>query len=184
MTAVAATATGEISRAQWRVLILSSLGGALEFYDFVVFSTFAQYLSGTFFPSSDPTTGLLKTFITFAVGYIVRPVGGVVFGHFGDKFGRRPVFIIAMLLMSLATVGIGVLPGYATWGIAAPIALVLLRILQGFCLGGELPGAGASASSSVACSASSASGCDCRSRKPPNSRSCSTWPRNGRSRSC
>src|SRR5580698_7085028 len=110
MTAVAATATGEISRAQWRVLILSSLGGALEFYDFVVFSTFAAYISGAFFPSSDPTTGLLKTFITFAVGYVARPVGGVIFSHFGDRYGRRPVFIIAMLLMSCATVSIGLLP--------------------------------------------------------------------------
>jgi len=141
MTGVAATASEEISRAQWRVIILSSLGGALEFYDFVAFSTFAQYISGAFFPSSDPTTGLLKTFATFAVGYVVRPVGGVVFSHFGDKHGRRPVFIIAMLLMSFATVGIGVLPGYRSWGVAAPVGLVLLRVLQGFCLGGELPGA-------------------------------------------
>jgi MHS family proline/betaine transporter-like MFS transporter len=141
MADVAATATHQIDRGQWRVIILSSLGGALEFYDFVVFSTFAQYLSGAFFPSSDPTTGLLKTFITFAAGYVARPVGGLVFSHFGDKYGRRPVFIIAMLLMSVATVGIGLLPGYAFWGIAAPIGLVLLRILQGLSLGGELPGA-------------------------------------------
>ncbi len=141
MTGVAATATSEISRAQWRVIILSSLGGALEFYDFVVFSTFAQYISGAFFPSSDPTTGLLKTFVTFAVGYVARPVGGIVFSHFGDKYGRRPVFIIAMLMMSIATVSIGLLPGYASWGLAAPPGLVFLRVMQGFCLGGELPGA-------------------------------------------
>jgi MHS family proline/betaine transporter-like MFS transporter len=141
MLPAAATATTQISRAQWRVIILSSLGGALEFYDFVVFSTFAQSISGAFFPSSDPTTGLLKTFVTFAVGYVARPVGGVVFSHFGDKFGRRPVFIIAMLLMSCATVSIGLLPGYRRWGLAAPACLVFLRMMQGFCLGGELPGA-------------------------------------------
>jgi MFS transporter, MHS family, proline/betaine transporter len=141
MTRVAATASADISPAQWRVIILSSLGGALEFYDFVVFSTFAQYLSGAFFPSSDPTTGLLKTFVTFAVGYVARPVGGVIFSHFGDRYGRRPVFIIAMLLMSCATVSIGLLPGYASWGMAAPACLVFLRMMQGFCLGGELPGA-------------------------------------------
>jgi MHS family proline/betaine transporter-like MFS transporter len=141
MTGVANTSTSDISPAQWRVIILSSLGGALEFYDFVVFSTFAAYISGAFFPSSDPTTGLLKTFVTFAVGYVARPVGGVVFSHFGDKYGRRPVFIIAMLLMSCATVSIGLLPGYSRWGIAAPACLVFLRMMQGFCLGGELPGA-------------------------------------------
>ena len=123
------------------MIILSSLGGALEFYDFVVFSTFAQSISSAFFPSSDQTTGLLKTFVTFAVGYVARPVGGVVFSHFGDRFGRRPVFIISMALMSCATVGIGLLPGYRSWGLAAPVGLVLLRVMQGFCLGGELPGA-------------------------------------------
>jgi MHS family proline/betaine transporter-like MFS transporter len=141
MTSVAANTPPEISRAQWRVIILSSLGGALEFYDFVVFSTFAQYISATFFPSSNPTTGLLKTFATFAVGYVARPVGGIVFSHFGDKYGRRPVFITAMAAMSFATVSIGLLPGYRSWGLAAPAGLVFLRVMQGFCLGGELPGA-------------------------------------------
>lgn len=135
------TAGTDLSRPQWRVIILSSLGGALEFYDFVVFSTFAQYISGAFFPSSSATGGLLKTFATFAVGYIVRPVSGVFLSHFGDKYGRRPVFIFAMLMMSCATLLIGLLPGYARWGLMAPIALVFLRVIQGFCLAGELPGA-------------------------------------------
>lgn len=141
MTANAATATSGLGRAQWRVIILSSLGGALEFYDFVVFSTFAQYIGGAFFPKANPLTQLLQTFAVFAVGYVARPVGGIVFSHFGDKYGRRIVLITAMLIMSTATVCMGLLPGYATWGLAAPVGMVLLRILQGFCLGGELPGA-------------------------------------------
>jgi MFS family permease len=130
-----------IPRSQWRVIILSSLGGALEFYDFVIYSMFAQYIGAAFFPASDPLNSLMLSFTVFAVGYIARPFGGVVFSHFGDKYGRRPVFIIAMLTMSLATVAMGLLPTYAQWGIAAPCLMVLLRLLQGFSLGGELPGA-------------------------------------------
>ncbi|MEP7242800.1 MAG: MFS transporter [Gammaproteobacteria bacterium] len=134
-------AQGGIPRAQWRVIILSSLGGALEFYDFVIYSMFAQYIGAAFFPASDPLNSLMLSFTVFAVGYVARPFGGVVFSHFGDKYGRRPVFIVAMLTMSLATVCIGLLPGYAQWGITASILMVVLRLLQGFCLGGELPGA-------------------------------------------
>ena len=130
-----------IQRSQWRVIILSSLGGALEFYDFVIYSMFAQYIGAAFFPAADPLNSLLLSFTVFAVGYVARPVGGVVFSHFGDKYGRRRVFIIAMLTMSLATTAIGLLPTYAQWGIAASACMVLLRLLQGFSLGGELPGA-------------------------------------------
>ena len=130
-----------IHRSQWRVIILSSLGGALEFYDFVIYSMFAQYIGAAFFPAADPLNSLLLSFTVFAVGYVARPVGGVVFSHFGDKYGRRRVFIIAMLTMSLATTAIGLLPTYAQWGIGASACMVLLRLLQGFSLGGELPGA-------------------------------------------
>jgi MFS family permease len=126
---------------QWRVIILSSLGGALEFYDFVIYSMFAQYIGAAFFPAADPLNSLLLSFTVFAVGYVARPIGGVVFSHFGDKYGRRPVFIVAMLTMSLATTAIGLLPTYAQWGIGASACMVLLRLLQGFSLGGELPGA-------------------------------------------
>jgi MFS family permease len=130
-----------ISWAQWRVIILSSLGGALEFYDFVIYSMFAQYIGAAFFPAADPLNSLLLSFTVFAVGYVARPVGGVVFSHFGDKYGRRRVFIVAMLSMSLATTAIGLLPTYEQWGIGASIGMVLLRLIQGFSLGGELPGA-------------------------------------------
>ena len=130
-----------IPRSQWRVIILSSLGGALEFYDFVIYSVFAQYIGTAFFPASDPLTSLILSFSVFAVGYLFRPLGGIVFSHFGDRYGRRPVFIIAILTMSMATVAMGILPTFATWGIGASILMVLLRLIQGFCLGGELPGA-------------------------------------------
>ncbi len=134
-------ASSGIPRSQWRVIVLSSLGGALEFYDFVIYSMFAQYIGAAFFPATDPLNSLMASFTVFAVGYVARPFGGVILSHFGDKYGRRPVFIAAMLTMSIATVCIGLLPTYAQWGIAAPCIMVLLRLLQGFCLGGELPGA-------------------------------------------
>ena len=134
-------APGRIGRAEWRVIILSSLGGALEFYDFVIYSMFARYIAATFFPANDPLVSLMLSFAVFAVGYLARPFGGVVLSHFGDRYGRRPVFIGTILIMSAATVGMGLLPGYASWGIGASIAMVLLRMIQGFCLGGELPGA-------------------------------------------
>jgi MFS transporter, MHS family, proline/betaine transporter len=133
--------TGRLERSQWRVLILSSLGGALEFYDFVVYGTFAQYIGNAFFPVRDGLVRLILAFAVFAVGYVARPVGGVILSHFGDKYGRRRVFIASILTMSTATVCIGLLPTYARWGLAAPLAMVLLRLIQGFSLGGELPGA-------------------------------------------
>lgn len=132
---------GHIARSEWRVIILSSLGGALEFYDFVVYSTFAPFIGSAFFPSHDALTRLMLTFAVFAVGYVARPVGGVVFSHFGDKYGRRKVFIFSILMMSSATVAMGLLPSYARWGTAATTCMVLLRLAQGFSLGGELPGA-------------------------------------------
>jgi MFS family permease len=134
-------AGSRISRKEWRVIILSSLGGALEFYDFVVYAMFAQYIGQAFFPSDNPLTSLMLSFATFAVGYLARPIGGMVLGHFGDKFGRRKVFIVSIFVMSLSTLGMGLLPTYATIGVSASVCMVLLRLLQGFCLGGELPGA-------------------------------------------
>lgn len=132
---------GGIGRRQWRTIILSSLGGALEFYDFVIYSMFAQYIGAAFFPSSKPLEATLKSFAVFAVGYLARPLGGVVLSHFGDKYGRRKVFIVQMLVMSLSTLSMGLVPTYASWGVSATIMIVCLRLLQGFCLGGELPGA-------------------------------------------
>ena len=130
-----------LSRADWRLILLASLGGALEFYDFVVYSQFARYIGLNFFPNDDEMVSLIVSFSVFAVGYFARPLGGIFFSHIGDRIGRRRVLIVTILAMSAATAGIGLLPTYAEWGITASILLVLLRIVQGFCLGGELPGA-------------------------------------------
>ena len=130
-----------LSRADWRLILLASLGGALEFYDFVVYSQFARYIGLNFFPNDDEMVSLIVSFGVFAVGYFARPIGGIFFSHIGDRIGRRRVLIVTVLAMSAATAGIGLLPTYAQWGIGASILLVLLRIVQGFCLGGELPGA-------------------------------------------
>ena len=130
-----------LNRAALRVVILSSLGGALEFYDFVVYGIFAAYISQAFFPAGDPVVSLLATYSLLAVGYLARPVGGLVFGRRGDRSGRRGSFMLSLGIMSAATVLMGLVPSYATGGVAATAAFVLLRIVQGFCLGGELPGA-------------------------------------------
>ena len=135
------TAATGIQRSQWRVIILSSLGGALEFYDFVIYSMFAQYIGAAFFPATNQLDSLMYSFSVFAVGYLARPLGGLVFSHFGDKYGRRRVFIISILAMSAATICMGLLPTSSSIGTSASALMVLLRLIQGFSLGGELPGA-------------------------------------------
>ena len=125
----------------WRMIILASLGGSLEFYDFIVYGVFAQYIAAAFFPLTDRLVSLILTFSVFAVGYFARPAGGIILSHFGDKYGRRKVFIGSLFAISLCTFSIGLLPTYAKLGVAAPMLLILLRLIQGFCLGGELPGA-------------------------------------------
>ncbi|MFO1108359.1 MAG: MFS transporter [Bradyrhizobium sp.] len=124
-----------------RALFLASLGGALEFYDFIIFGTFAGYISKAFFPANDPTVSLLLTFMLFAAGYLARPIGGLFFGDRGDRHGRRGSFVLSLAVMSAATVAMGLVPSYAQGGVACTLGFVLLRLVQGFCLGGELPGA-------------------------------------------
>jgi MFS family permease len=130
-----------MTRSAWRMILLASLGGTLEYYDFVLFGIFAREIGQAVFPSQDPLVSLMATFTTFAVGYLARPVGGLVLGRLGDKFGRRGVFLASIFVTSAATLGIGLVPTYESWGIAASVLVVLLRLTQGFCLGGELPGA-------------------------------------------
>ena len=130
-----------MTRGAWRMILLASLGGMLEYYDFVIFGIFAPQIGRAFFPSQDPLVSLMVTFTTFAIGYLARPLGGLVLGRLGDKFGRRGVFLASIFITSAATLGIGIVPTYAVWGIAASVIVILLRLTQGFCLGGELPGA-------------------------------------------
>ncbi|AMO57434.1 MFS transporter [Endozoicomonas montiporae] len=126
---------------QFRLAFAISLGGMLEMYDFMVYAMMASYIAESFFPSSDPMTSLLGTFATFAVGYLSRPLGGFFFGHLGDRYGRKSTFTLTISIMALTTALIGCMPTYDSIGILAPALLVLLRLFQGFSLGGELPGA-------------------------------------------
>ncbi|MBI2189795.1 MAG: MFS transporter [Acidobacteria bacterium] len=130
-----------MTRGAWRMVLLASLGGTLEYYDFVLFGIFAREIGRAVFPSGDPLVSLMLAFTTFAVGYLARPVGGLVLGSLGDRFGRRGVFLASIFIASAATLGIGLVPDYARWGVAASLLVVSLRLVQGFCLGGELPGA-------------------------------------------
>lgn len=126
---------------QKKIIALSSLGGALEFYDFIVFVFLAKTIGTLFFPAKNPVASLLITLSVFAVGYLARPLGGFIFGHLGDRFGRKKTFVYTILLMALPTLFIGLLPTYQSVGLFASVALVILRLIQGFSVGGEIPGA-------------------------------------------
>jgi metabolite-proton symporter len=125
-----------------KVVFASLIGTAVEWYDFFLYGSAAALVFGAlFFPSSDPLTGTLLAFGTYALGFVARPLGGIVFGHFGDKVGRKKMLVTSLMLMGGATIAIGLLPTYATIGIAAPILLLVMRLLQGFAVGGEWGGA-------------------------------------------
>jgi len=125
-----------------RVIAASLVGTSLEWYDFFIYGTAAALVfNKLFFPDFDPLVGTLLAFATFAVGFISRPLGGIIFGHYGDKLGRKNVLVVTLLLMGLATFAIGLLPTYGTIGAWAPALLVILRFLQGLGLGGEWGGA-------------------------------------------
>ncbi|MFL6294330.1 MAG: MFS transporter [Actinomycetes bacterium] len=125
-----------------KVVVASLIGTSLEWYDFFLYgSAAALVFNKLFFPDADPLTGTLLAFATSATGFVARPIGGVVFGHYGDKLGRKTVLVVTLLVMGIATFLIGLLPTYAAIGVAAPILLVVLRIVQGLGLGGEWGGA-------------------------------------------
>jgi len=140
-TATVGARDDRMTVASWRIVLLASLGGTLEFYDFVVFGIFARDIAAAVFPSTSPLASQMASFAAFAAGYLVRPFGGLVLSHYGDRFGRRRIFLGSLFVMSAATLGMGLVPGYARWGAAASALMVTLRLIQGFCLGGELPGA-------------------------------------------
>jgi MFS transporter, MHS family, proline/betaine transporter len=123
-----------------RVIFASILGNALEWYDFTVYAFLATIISKHFFPNTTPTVALLSTFAVFGVGFIARPVGGLLIGIYGDAKGRKPALLLTIGLMATGTCLIGLLPTYSTIGIAAPVLLVLARVLQGFSAGGEWGG--------------------------------------------
>jgi metabolite-proton symporter len=125
-----------------RVALTSLAGTSIEWYDFFLYATAAAVIFPiAFFPQEDPTTALLISFSSLAVGFLARPLGGVVFGHFGDRIGRKRTLVVALMMMGITTTLIGFLPTYASIGVAAPILLVLLRFVQGLAIGGQWGGA-------------------------------------------
>ena len=119
----------------------SVVGTAIEFYDFFLYATAAALVfNKDFFRTSNPLTGIFLAFLTYAVGFLVRPIGGMVFGHIGDKHGRRFALVLTLNLMGAATFCMGLLPTFSQVGVLAPVLLTLLRLIQGFALGGEWGG--------------------------------------------
>jgi len=125
----------------WRVIAASTAGTMIEWYDFFIFGSLATIIATQFYPPGNPTASFLKTLATFAVGFAVRPLGALFFGRLGDRVGRKIAFLATLLIMGGSTAAIGFLPGYARIGLAAPVILVILRLLQGLALGGEYGGA-------------------------------------------
>lgn len=126
---------------QRNVIVAACFGTFLEWYDFLTFASLATYFSLLFFPPDNPVAALLASLATFGVGMLMRPVGAAILGSLGDKYGRRPIFISTILLMGLSTFAVGLLPTYAQIGLGAPALLLLLRLIQGFAVGGEIGGA-------------------------------------------
>ena len=126
---------------RYKLALAISMGGMLELYDFLIYGLMASYIAENFFPSGDTFTALLGTFATFALGYLTRPLGGIAFGHMGDRYGRKATFTLSMFLMVTSTVLMGCLPTYSSIGVMAPVLLVILRLIQGFSLREEVPGA-------------------------------------------
>lgn len=123
-----------------RTVVTSMMGNLFEFYDFILFAYFAPIIGNLFFPSANKTTQMISAFGVFAAGFIVRPIGGIVFGHIGDTVGRKKALVLSIFLMAIPTAVIGVLPTYAQIGMAAPILLIIMRMLQGFSMGGNYGG--------------------------------------------
>jgi len=124
-----------------KITFIASVGAGLEYYDFVIYALLTSYLSKNFFPQTEPSLALLQTFGIFAAGYFARTLGGLIFGLIGDRYGRKQSFLLAILLMALATFAIGILPTYQQLGSTASFGLLILRIVQGIAFGAELPGA-------------------------------------------
>ncbi|NKQ54302.1 MHS family MFS transporter [Amycolatopsis sp. K13G38] len=132
-----------------RAAVAGGLGSLIEYFDFAIYGFVAVYIAGHFFPNDRPAVGVLATMGAFTIGYVVRPIGGWFFGRMGDRRGRSKALVVTVVAMGVCTTAIGLLPSYATIGILAPIALLALRIVQGFCAGGEAAGAASYAAESA-----------------------------------
>ena len=142
MATIAPAARANVNESSiWKVIVASALGTMIEWYDFYIFGSLATVIAANFYRKGDPATALLETLATFGAGFAARPFGALVFGRIGDMVGRKYAFLVTLLIMGGATTLIGLLPGYDTIGVAAPIILVTIRIIQGLALGGEYGGA-------------------------------------------
>jgi predicted MFS family arabinose efflux permease len=139
--AAAAPPAPSTKREERKVIFASSLGTVFEWYDFYLYATLAPFFASLFFPKGNETAALLSAFATYAAGFLVRPFGAIVFGRIGDLVGRKYTFLVTIVVMGLSTIAVGLLPTYETIGIAAPLLLTALRLLQGLALGGEYGGA-------------------------------------------
>lgn len=128
-------------RTQRNALLVGLSGHAVEWYEFAVYGVVAAYVATAMFPTADPRFALIATWTAYSVAFVIRPIGGVVLAHLGDRYGRRRALFATVLLMSVATAGMAVVPGYETLGLAAPVAFVALRLVQGFAVGGEMSSA-------------------------------------------
>jgi MFS family permease len=133
--------SGGMTAEERKVIFASSLGTVFEWYDFYIYGTLGAFLAKYFFANVPPNVGFIFALLAFAAGFAVRPFGALIFGRLGDMIGRKYTFLITMTLMGVGTFFIGLLPGYGSWGIAAPVVLILLRLVQGLALGGEYGGA-------------------------------------------
>lgn len=140
-TAGSGVRTGGMTAEERKVIFASSLGTVFEWYDFYIYGTLGAFLAKYFFSNVPPNVGFIFALLAFAAGFAVRPFGALIFGRLGDMIGRKYTFLVTMTLMGIGTFFIGLLPGYATWGIAAPVVLIGLRLIQGLALGGEYGGA-------------------------------------------
>jgi MFS family permease len=138
---ISSVITKEEKKTLWSVIMASSVGTLIEWYDFYIFGSLATILSQQFFPQTNPTAAFLSTLATFAAGFVVRPFGAIVFGRLGDLVGRKYTFLVTLILMGGSTFAIGLVPGYDSIGIFAPLIVLILRLLQGLALGGEYGGA-------------------------------------------
>lgn len=129
-----------ISKDEKLVIVASSVGTVFEWYDFYLYATLAPFFAALFFPKGNETAALLSAFATYAAGFLVRPFGALVFGRIGDLVGRKYTFLVTIVVMGLATFGVGLLPTFDSVGWFAPVILVTLRLLQGLALGGEYGG--------------------------------------------
>ena len=136
-----ASTSASISAEERKVIFASSLGTVFEWYDFYLYATLTPFFAATFFPPGNETAQLIGALAAYAAGFLVRPFGALVFGRIGDLVGRKYTFLITISVMGVSTFAVGLLPSYATVGVAALVLLVLLRLLQGLALGGEYGGA-------------------------------------------